>query len=391
MSWNLCQVKNVSGSQLSIIKVLDNNEEYIIPDPMRLEWGSNDDVLTAIVDGDLIVGNGTEYFSSFSDQIEWLKNRGECPSDTDGRDVVHTTPRYLGTFTYFAGRDDDPDDPHAVGGGGNRIELEHVASTKNISNVARSSNVSTIETSAAHGLETGAIIDVNCSDDDYDESDVVVTKIDATHFSYPNTGDDEDEKSATGTVTGDKVHYLRLSFNTINNISYIRQGDLMWSQDGADDVMATTFSIVPKTTAYSAGSNTNYNLYGGYLIVPAAGDGAITVADNDRVLVQNTPNEFGQTPAGYWDADWNTSTKQFENIAPNAGGTGEFNMFALEVVLFNFMYERLLMGTGRKDCMTDDSSRMGHNMLMRLRGQTIGDDHDWKMVASLMMYRTKTT
>jgi hypothetical protein len=250
--------------------------------------------------------------------------------------------------------------------------------------------VVTVETSVAHGLENGSIADISCSDSSYSESDAVITKIDSLHFSYTKTGSDESEKSATGTVSGDKVHYLRLAFNSIYNKTYIRQGDLMWMANSAKDVLATTFSIVPKITPYTSGSDTNYNLYGGYLIIPAAGDGTITVADNDRVLVQNVPNEFNVMPAGYWDADWNPTTKVFENIVANPNGMGEFNMFALEVTLFNFMYERLLMGTGRKDCMTDDASQLGHNMLMRLRAQTIGTDHYWKMVASLMMYRAKT-
>lgn len=389
MSFNVCKVKNISGSPLPLIKTLTTGEEYVIPDSVRLEWATNDNVLAAITNDDLQVGDGSIYFDEYSLQIDWLKGYGIEARDTDNRDVVHQTARYLGTYTYFSSRDDDQSDPHAVGGGNGLASYKRATSTVAIANVARSSNVATIETSSAHGLSTGSKTDITCSTDGtYADISVTVTKIDNTHFTYANTGSDDSEKSATGTVCSDKLKSLYLDYNTINNITYIRQGDLQWKTCDHDKV---SFNLVPKVTAYTSGTNTNYNLYGGYLIIPAAGDGTIQVAANDIVLVQNTPNEFGQMPAGYWDADWNTTTKQFDNITANGSGTGEFNMFGLEVVLFRFMYERLLLGTGRKDCMTDDSSRMGHGIRMRIDLETCNADHAWELAAALMLYRTKTT
>ena len=81
----------------------------------------------------------------------------------------------------------------------------------------------------------------------------------------------------------------------------------------------------------------------------------------------------------------------FDSITPNYTGEGEFNMFGLEVVLFTFMYERILLGTGKKDCVTDDSSQIGHNMRMRLKYEVFEADHYSKLVAALMMYRARTT
>ena len=389
MVWNYCRVKNISGGQLELKRTFSTGEVWVIPDSKRVDWKDDDDVLKAIADGDIQIGTETEWLTTLSDQIDWLKSGSTSVKDLDNRTISHTTPRYLGTYTYFCGRDDNSSDPHGVGGGDNSLILDHTATTKSLSNIARSSNVATIETATSHGLSTGDVVDIVCSSDSsFSASDTTVTVVDSLHFTYSNTGDDSTETSATGTVSGGKIHSQYTDLNTINNTTYIRQGDLMWCNEDIKDIFTTTFSIVPKTTPYTSGSNTNYNLYGGYLIVPASGDGNISVTT--PVLVQNTPNEFGQMKAGYWDADWNTTTKQFENIVPNPYGEGEYNMFATEIDLFVFMYERLLMGSGRKDCMTDDCSQIGHNLRMKVLCKTVGDDHDWKMVAALMMYRSKT-
>lgn len=221
-----------------------------------------------------------------------------------------------------------------------------------------------------------------------------------TYTYFTGTDDDHTDPHAVGgdsnvtsliwnhAIDGDNPEVVYMDFNTINNLSYVRQGDIMW-EDAVNDQLS--FNIVPKTTTYSGGSSTNYNLYGGYLIIPAAGDGTITVADNDRVLVQNTPNEFGDMPAGYFDADWNTSTKQFENITPNFSGTGEYNLFGAEVTLHVFMHRRNITGTGRKDCMTNDVAQLGHNMRVKILAKTVGDDHAWSGCGTMMMYRNKTT
>jgi len=188
---------------------------------------------------------------------------------------------------------------------------------------------------------------------------------------------------------GNNPEVVYLDFNTINNETHVRQGDIMWKDAQLGDNLS--FSIVPKTTSYSADTNTNFDLYGGYLIIPAAGDGTISVANEDMVLVQNVPNEYGNLAAGYWDADWNTTTKQFENIVANPYGTGEYNMFGLEVKLHCFMQRRQLLGSGRKDCMTNDIARLGHHMRMKIEARTAGTDHAWSGNGTLMMYRKKTT
>ena len=218
-----------------------------------------------------------------------------------------------------------------------------------------------------------------------------------TYTYFCGIDDDQSDPHAVGggsnflewdhAVDGPNPEVKYMDFNTIYNETHVRQGDVMW-KDAVKDTLS--FLIVPKVTTYTSGTSTNYNLYEGYLVVPAASDGVVTIADEDRVLIQNVPNEFGNMPAGYWDATWNPSTKQFDSIAPNYTGTGEFNMFTVEVILSKFMNQRMIMGTGKKDCHTDDESRIGHGMRLKIEAHTRGTDHAWCGCATLMLYRKKT-
>lgn len=317
MNWNICKVKNISGGAISIIRGFADGEEYTIPDSRRSEWVTSDEVIEAIVYEEIQIGSSIEYFDSYSDQINWLKNADNSPINIDKRHVIHATPRFLGTYTYFTGYDDNHNDPHAVGG---------------------SSNVN--------------------------------------RFVWNHS------------VSGDNPDVVYGDFNTIINRTFVRQGDIMW-KDAVQDALSV--EIVPKTTDYTSGSGTSYDLYGGFLIIPAApGSGGISVDADDMVLVQVTPNEFGDMAAGYWDADWNESTKEFDNVQPNYTGEGEYNMFGAEVVLHRFMNKRPVMGTGMKDCKTEDVAQLGHGMRVKISAHTMGTDHAWSGAATFMLYRAKT-
>ena len=75
--------------------------------------------------------------------------------------------------------------------------------------------------------------------------------------------------------------------------------------------------IVPNVTASSAGTDTNFNLYGGIFIVPAAGDGTLTVNPADIKLVEMTISEVTRMRApAFWNADYDTATHTFSNITP---------------------------------------------------------------------------
>jgi len=245
---------------------------------------------------------------------DWISHKDQ--KDLDGRNLVHDTPRYLGTYTYFTSTDDDHTDPHAVG------------------------------------------------------------------------GDNVCELMWNHTSGSDLTKTIYLDYNTINNTTYVRQGDMQWENAHHDSV---SFTIVPKITDYTVSSNTDYDLYGGYLVIPNPyGTGTISIETSSAKLVQLTPNEFGNYPAGYWDATWDSTNKEFTDIQPNYYGTGEYNIFTYEVELYKFMNKRLLMGTHNKDCMTEDSSQIGHNMRLRVDLETRLPDHNWSWNGNVMLYRQRT-
>lgn len=67
---------------------------------------------------------------------------------------------------------------------------------------SRASNVATIVTGTAHGLFTGAIVDIaGMGPGGYNATGVSVTVINATSFSYANTGSNDADAPAVGTVT----------------------------------------------------------------------------------------------------------------------------------------------------------------------------------------------
>ena len=180
-----------------------------------------------------------------------------------------------------------------------------------------------------------------------------------------------------------------MDFNTIDNKSYLLTGHLAWKDALHDQI---TCQIVPKVTTYSAGINTDYDLFGGYLIIPnGSSTGSITVNDADRVLVQVPLNEFGERASGgYWDADYNTTTKQFENIVPNATGTGGFNMFAVEVLLYSYLNQVCMIGDQNESLTSYDADQLAHGTRLKFTFNTIGADHEWHFSGTIAMFRTKS-
>lgn len=190
-------------------------------------------------------------------------------------------------------------------------------------------------------------------------------------------------------VGGATPQTIYCNLNTINNETNLHSGTIQW-QGAKHDLL--TLEVVPKVTTTAAGTGTNYNLYGGYLVLPASpGTGTLTVLDADRVLVQVPTNEFGKkTGAGYFDAVWNTTTKVFDSIVPNYSGTGSFNMFAAEVALDRFVNTQAMLGAGVFTFHSHDASMIGHGMRFRLTSTTVGVDHEWSWCVSLILHRKKT-
>lgn len=177
-----------------------------------------------------------------------------------------------------------------------------------------------------------------------------------------------------------------MDLNAIANDTYIHEGYLQWKGALNDEI---SVAFVPKLSSVSAGVGTFYNLYGGYMVVPAAGDGTINV--DDMVLVEMPLNEFGKRKQAFWNADFNTGTGLFENVTAAPYGDGVFNMFTFEIEFIRFANRVPVLGTGFMNLQTSDASRLGHNIRIKVTAYTHGDDHDWWWNAFATLHRIKTT
>ena len=179
-----------------------------------------------------------------------------------------------------------------------------------------------------------------------------------------------------------------IDLNIAENITFIHEGYLTWQNCKYDYV---SMEIVPRVTTYSSSSNTYYNLYGGYLIIPAAGDGTIDVAAEDiRLIKMPQARDTGIRGAGFWNADYNSTTHSYENITAAPYGNGIYNMFGVEVILNRFVNKYLILNNGFYKLQSADTNEMGDGMRLRLRLNTYGDDHDWDAACGLTFHRERT-
>ena len=313
MSNRLVLIKNTTlNNKTWLGQVVSPSAYFTIPNADLLDWYSDEKVLKDITSGEAVINDGSADLGIVKG-MAWLNGNGL--TRIDGKLAVHQTSRNQGLVSYFTGCGDSEANEYDVGGGGQMINAQHLA-------------------------------------------------------------------------TDMMTQYYRVYFNAAENETHIHEGYLQW-MDARNDKISLEF--IPKVTPYSAGTNTNYTIYGGYLIIPAGGDGLVVVTPGDEVLVEVPLNEDGvQAGAGYWDADWNYTTKVFENIAPNYGGVGKYNMFSLEVVLDRFINKICMLGSGAMQISTTDSSMLGHNMGIKFTIATMGMNHEWWWNSAISFFRRKT-
>ena len=234
-----------------------------------------------------------------------------------------------------------------------------------------------------------------------------------TYTYYTGTGDDQSDPTLVGydsasggaAVENSMMFYLPagvtsqskyIDFNCITNKTNISQGIVQWVGGLHDEII---LEMVPELTTIAPGTDTYFNLYGGVLVIPAAGNGTIAINPADIKLVEMVPNESGITPPGFWNADFNSTTKQFENLTPaiSAQGVpnGVYMIFAnvgIDIPLYRFGNRLKLLGEGSLVLPSADSQRVGHGNRMKILCYTNVDVpvHDWYMNLSLILHRERT-
>ena len=186
---------------------------------------------------------------------------------------------------------------------------------------------------------------------------------------------------------GDPVNQvIYVDYNVMENKTFMREGYSVWM--GAD-FDALNLEVVPTVTAYTAGTGTYFNLYQGYFILPAAGDGNINVQPQDIRLVEipfSLDNPTVRQSPAFWNADYSTQTHQFSNITPAPNGDGVYNMFGAEIV-FQRPVNLRLIGDHTMKLENSDIAQIAHGLRLRFTFDTVGVDHEWKITVTLAMHR----
>jgi len=174
------------------------------------------------------------------------------------------------------------------------------------------------------------------------------------------------EFDTTTSGLGTLINYI--DFNIVENETWLHEGYMTWKNCHFDKL---TLKMVTRVTSMETASGTNYNLYGGYLVVPAApGTGTINITSDitDPIggLIYIPDDDLGNPPTAYWNADWNSSTKHYENITPAYTGNGRYNMFVAEVTLAEFASQIPLLSNGFIVLNSSDTDQMGQGMRLKM-------------------------
>lgn len=199
----------------------------------------------------------------------------------------------------------------------------------------------------------------------------------------------------TSGQTGSLVKYI--DFNVIENETWLHEGYVTWKDCYLDTL---DLQIVPRVTSYTVSSGTNYNLYGGYLVVPAIpGQGTIGITSDITThsggLIYMPDDDLGNSSTAYFNANWNTATKRYEDITPAYDGKGRYNMFTQEVVFAHFVRKMSLLNSGFIALNSSDTDELGQGMRLKMTAITntsiagVGD-HSWSMACTMCLHRAKT-
>lgn len=187
-----------------------------------------------------------------------------------------------------------------------------------------------------------------------------------------------------------------IDFNMVENETWLHEGYITWKDCYLD---ALDLKVVSTVTSTVTSSGTNYDLYGGYLIVPAIpGTGTIDIISDITTssggLVFMPKNDLNEASIAYWNAEWDTVTKKFTNITAAPSGDGEYNMFSVEVTIAHFVRKMPLLNSGFIALNSSDTDELGHGMRLKMAAYTnistdVGD-HDWAVACTMCLHRART-
>ena len=195
--------------------------------------------------------------------------------------------------------------------------------------------------------------------------------------------------SSSGTTT--TTSYI--DFNIVENETWMHEGYMTWYSADFDTL---SVEVVPRTVSVGTSSGTNYNLYGGYMVIPAAGDGTISlnsdITTHSGGLIYMPNNDLDEQPTAFWDAEWDSTTKEYKNITPAPYGNGRYNMFSYEIVFARFLNKIPLLSKGFIALNSSDTDALGQGMRLRLTSNTNQgvDPHDWYVAFMMCLHRDRS-
>ena len=100
-------------------------------------------------------------------------------------------------------------------------------------------------------------------------------------------------------------------------------------------------------------------------------------------------NDLDATPTAFWNADFNSSTGLYENIAAAPYGDGRYNMFAVEIVFARFANRITLLDSGFLALNCSDTDQLGQGFRLKFSSQTNTSvaDHKWSSSATIVFHR----
>ncbi len=221
----------------------------------------------------------------------------------------------------------------------------------------------------------------------------------STYFSS-EADNPNDVKNIGGGNKFDIIHYIGDStnqsyifdLNIIENPTWLHQGYVLFKNAFFDKL---TFNIIPRYISVDSTSNTDFQLYNGYLVIPASDSTGNITFDQTAILEPNgglvyMPMSGNTRPTAFWNADWNSITKKFENLQPAPYGNGIYNIFTYPVVLNRYVNKLSLLGSDIIKLATTEVKEIGHGMRIEIIAETYIPDHDWFASIILVLNRENT-